>query len=364
MQLQKTAIIWFTNNLRTRNNRLLYEACLRYKNVIAVYCFNPEHFTENLYGFKKTERFRARFLLESVESLQKELEQLNISLLTYFEAPKTCIPKLCSKFQAEALFYQKVFTSEEISSIQEVLMAFDQPIRTYSYYDQFLIDPKYLPFAISKLPEIFTNFRKGVEAHLHIPKEYPTPSKDPLNLVFEESQHVTLQTLGFETFTTHSNSAFPFSGGEYQALERLDYYFFKTQLLKSYKQTRNGLVGTDYSSKLSPWLANGSLSAVSVYWEIKDFEAQYGSNASTYWLFFELLWRDYFKFLALKHGNQLFRLEGIQKREYPWQNDPDQIKHWINGHTDVPFINANMIELKETGWMSNRGRQKCSVLFY
>ena len=30
---------------------------------------------------------------------------------------------------------------------------------------------------------------------------------------------------------------------------------------------------------------------------------------------------------------------------------------WINGTTPEHFVNANMIELQKTGWMSNRGRQ-------
>jgi deoxyribodipyrimidine photo-lyase len=33
------------------------------------------------------------------------------------------------------------------------------------------------------------------------------------------------------------------------------------------------------------------------------------------------------------------------------------LSQWINGATSSDFINANMIELKQTGFMSNRGRQ-------
>ena len=29
----------------------------------------------------------------------------------------------------------------------------------------------------------------------------------------------------------------------------------------------------------------------------------------------------------------------------------------MNGITNEPFVNAHMLELKHTGWMSNRGRQ-------
>jgi deoxyribodipyrimidine photo-lyase len=38
------------------------------------------------------------------------------------------------------------------------------------------------------------------------------------------------------------------------------------------------------------------------------------------------------------------------------------LSQWING-TSSDFINANMIELKQTGFMSNRGRQNVASYF-
>ena len=69
---------------------------------------------------------------------------------------------------------------------------------------------------------------------------------------------------------THPSSAFPFAGGA-AALEQLNDYFWDSQRLTYYKKTR-GLIGTDYSSKFSPWLANGGLSARQIYWAVKDYE--------------------------------------------------------------------------------------------
>ena len=34
-----------------------------------------------------------------------------------------------------------------------------------------------------------------------------------------------------------------------------------------------------------------------------------------------------------------------------------QLQEWIDGQTGVDFVDANMLELKLTGFMSNRGRQ-------
>ena len=80
-------------------------------------------------------------------------------------------------------------------------------------------------------------------------------------------------------------------------------------------------------------------------------------NQSTYWMIFELIWRDFFKYISLKYGNKIFKIGGILDKDYTWLRDEHQFQNWIDGKTNEPFVNANMIELKSTGWMSNRGRQ-------
>ena len=76
-----------------------------------------------------------------------------------------------------------------------------------------------------------------------------------------------------------------------------------------------------------------------------------------------MIWRDYFKYISLKHQNQIFKLDGILNKSYDWSSNQNQINKWINGQTRSDFVNANMIELKETGWMSNRGRQNVASFF-
>jgi deoxyribodipyrimidine photo-lyase len=183
------------------------------------------------------------------------------------------------------------------------------------------------------------------------------------NLLKVNTSIPNLKDLGFNNFIPHPNTAFNYKGGETSALKRLDYYLFESKKVGFYKKTRNGLIGKDYSTKFSPWLANGSLSAKTIYWKIKEYETIFGANQSTYWVIFELIWRDYFKYISLKHGNAIFKLEGIRNTSYEWQDNKALIDKWINGETQSAFVNANMIELKTTGWMSNRGRQNVASYF-
>ena len=67
-----------------------------------------------------------------------------------------------------------------------------------------------------------------------------------------------------------SEKGMHFKGGENAALGRVHDYFWKKDQLKVYKETRNGMLGPDYSTKFSPWLASGSLSPRYICEEVKN----------------------------------------------------------------------------------------------
>lgn len=124
----------------------------------------------------------------------------------------------------------------------------------------------------------------------------------------------------------------------------------------TYKSTRNELSGIGFSSKLSPWLAQGALSARKAFESLKYYEVQYGSNEGTYWLWFELLWRDYFRLLHLKYGKNLYFATGLREGKRP-QHHEVSFKAWCKGSTGHRLIDAGMHELYLTGYLSNRMRQ-------
>ena len=74
----KTNLVWFKNDLRTEDNEVLYNACRGNDRVIGIYCLDPRHFKTSQFGFLKTEKFRAQFLLESLTDLKSNLFKLNI----------------------------------------------------------------------------------------------------------------------------------------------------------------------------------------------------------------------------------------------------------------------------------------------
>lgn len=341
------------------DNKNLAAACKENNFTLAVYFLDPKLFKIGKWGFRKIEKYRAKFLLESLEELKVQLENLNIRLLVYYEEPEKRLPSIIEKYQVTHVHYQEEWTREEVEQINRVKNGVPGAIIFKSEYDQFLFDPGSIPYAnFSEIPQVFTEFRKKCEKYAEISPVLPKPPKRAdNNLISEKTDLPTLEKLGFYKFENHPESAFPFRGGETEARNRVHNYFFETKNLGKYKNTRNGLIGLNYSSKLSAWLANGSISARTIFWEVKKFEKEILKNEDTYWLIFELIWRDFFKYVSLKYGNQIFKLGGILNREHTWDRNMELKRQWIEGKTKEPFVNANMKELSSTGFMSNRGRQ-------
>ncbi|MEN8799408.1 MAG: deoxyribodipyrimidine photo-lyase, partial [Flavobacteriaceae bacterium] len=268
---QKTALVWFRNDLRIHDNLSLLEAQARHEKVIALYCFDPRYFDQTQFGFKKTEKYRAKFLMESVCNLQKSLASLNISLIVAHDLPEKVIPELIDKYNVHSLYCQREWTEEEVSVLQKVKDNLPLPIPIVETYDQFLYHPEDCPLAINDIPRVFTSFRKSCEKKSQVRPLSP----DPKIMVSDNQISGTwpvpsLVQLGLEDFETDPRSAFPFKGGEDHAIKRIEQYFFVTKKLGYYKKTRNGLLGTDYSSKLSPWLGCGCISPRQIYWAVKD----------------------------------------------------------------------------------------------
>jgi deoxyribodipyrimidine photo-lyase len=360
----KNALVWFKTDLRINDNETLLKAIAQSEKVIPVYCFDKSHFETTSYGFKKTGSFRAQFLLESLYDLDASLRALGSGLMIVKGKPEIEIPKLVQEYKVQKVFAKREVAFEEKQTEKKVqceLFKLGCELDTFS--TSTLYHAEDLPFSIKNIPDVFTNFRKKTEKDSQIRKPFEAPTKinspeiPPLELP-------TLETLGLTKATMDSRTVLQFKGGEKEAMQRLQHYFYDTQCLSTYKETRNGMVGADYSSKFSPWLALGCISAKTIYSEVKKYESKFGSNSSTYWLVFELMWRDFFRFMFKKHQTKFFLYQGIKTEKVNSKSLNEKLlSQWVNGATPSDFINANMIELKLTGFMSNRGRQNVASYF-
>ena len=351
-------LIWYRHDLRVHDLLALDEAVQQQAEIVPVYCFDDRNFGETSFGFPKTGSFRAQFLVESVADLRSSLQKLGSNLIVRRGLPEEIIPAIAQQLNVDRVHYSQEVTSEEKQVEKKLRKALSaHKIKVNTYWEATLYSPEDLPFQIKQTPELYTNFRKQVEKKAEINRAIPAPKKLPAILEIEIGDIPTLAELGFKTAEFDQRAVLKFKGGETEAIQRLQDYFWQSDCLREYKETRNGMLGANYSSKFSPWLAMGCISPRYINDQVIKYETERVKNNSTYWLIFELLWRDFFRFIVAKHGNQVFKITGMQGLEIPWKEDWQRFDLWREGKTGYPLIDANMREIAATGFMSNRGRQ-------
>ena len=409
LMFSNALIYWFRNDLRLCDNASLLLACAsaESRRLLPVYCHDPAEDAATRWGFVRRGPHRRAFLAAALADLDAQLRARGSRLLQLRGAPAEVLPALARAIGADTVVCEGIAAPEEQDAVA-ALRAAGLTVRTV--WQSALLDPAALPFAVERLPKVFTDFRRAVEAAGQQP---PAPLAAPAVLpplpdaIFPpphsglEPAHIapcrsgasrdpaaqTSSACGLPAADdrglrhsyrapgapeplpigdrahahAHAHASFPwwqpeFAGGERAALAHLARYF-AGDAAQRYKTTRNGLAGIDFSSKFSPWLAQGALSARVAFAALRRYEAERGANESTYWLWFELLWRDYFRFLHLQHGRRLYRARGLDERASAPAHDPEAFARWCSGRTGHAFIDAGMRELAATGWLSNRMRQ-------
>lgn len=352
--------------------------------IVQVFTFDPRWFSATSFnnGYLKTGPYRAQFLLESVADLKERLRGIGSDLLVTMGPPEETLPPLTGG-KGTLVLAQAEVTSEETraeAAVAAALAASNARLELRWGSTLFHLDD--LPFDVARglkdMPDVFTPFKQKCEDRCAVRAPLPAPRSgalplpaglDPAALDFlpktveELNAIVPAGAPKLMTLSSDSRSAFSLRGGEGAAWDRLRYYLWDSDLVYKYFEIRNGMLGGDYSTKLSPALAHGCISPRQIHAEIKKYEEARGSNKSTYWVIFELIWRDYFKFYAKKHGDAIFHAGGPAGRSPAWRTDPELLARWKEGRTGWPLVDANMRELAATGWMSNRGRQNVASFF-
>lgn len=354
MSVEKVAIVWFRKDLRLHDHPALCRALSASRCIVPVYVFDATDYESGTDKQSRMGPYRDQFLRESVNDLQQALRAKGADLLVFYGNAPEILADLCTRYDASAIYYSREYAPEEQKG--EQLLAWQVAaagVQLIACDNGSLIDRRHLPFPISRLPLMFTEFRKAVEPILHYSQPLPVPEVISVPDNLEVAEWPALPAL---LSVSDPRAVLPFRGGERAALSRLDYYL-KSGCAASYFDTRNGMVGGDYSTKFSVWLANGSLSPRRIYADIKAYEAAHGANKSTYWIIFELLWRDFFRFSMERYGVLYFLPGGIQQKEMSLKQDKELFLSWCRAETPDAFVNAHMRELNATGFMSNRGRQ-------
>ena len=340
-----TLIYWFRNDLRLADNPAFTQACLNADYLLPVYVHDTKE-QETVYGFERQGPHRKAFLRASLDDLKTRLQAQGSDLLEFSGKSAEVLLRLFKDSAADAIYCEQIEAPEEI---EQVRILQEQGANVDEYWQSSMLDPQHFPFDLEKMPDVFTAFRREVErAQLKFAQPINAPKKIP-SLPAALPQGSILPSRA-------QSVAHPYLlGGASHAQAHLKQYL-ERRLADSYKETRNQLIGMDYSSKFSAWLSLGCISARDIAAQLNDYENSYGANDGTYWLWFELLWRDYFRFIHFKYGQKLYRASGLTGVPVKPSYAPS-FEQWRTGNTGAALVDAGMRELHQSGYLSNRIRQ-------
>ena len=382
-------VIWVRNDLRLHDQPSLFEAAQMKIPLEFVYVLDERLIAPTIWGFNRAGRRRLSWMLANVYEFYLQLKQHGHILYLAFGHPVDVLMKRIAAGGVSQVFLndepgfeeQKdasqlisfastkgipchVFTGGELFDFSQVFHLLDHKGQGFTPFRQKLEKAGFVPAEPLRLPDLHLCGTSYIES-IH--------GRDGFLVDFEHWQVQNVfkpqrkeSTQGFQGFDFESFRDLPVDSrceftpqpGESGGLKRLHDYLFGSRRIETYKDTRNGMLGSTFSTRFSPWLAVGSLSARSIWSESLHFEASYGRNEGSEWLRFELLWREYFRHLSRLWGRRLFLPNGASNADFPWTGCAGvPFKRWCTGKTGDRFINAHMNELSSTGWMSNRGRQ-------
>lgn len=294
--------------------------------VLPVYCFDPREYGKSSSGFDKTGPFRAQFLIESVSDLRKNLQARGSDLVVRFGKPETVLVELAKAIGADAVYSQREVSHDEVKAEEKIEAAMkEEGMEVKYFWGSTLYHIDDLPFKLEDMPTNYGGFREKVKG-LEVRKTIDAldqlkglPSRGDV----EPGEIPSLMDLGLNPSATMTQGGKPVTnasmvGGETEALQRLKKFAAECQAQPN-KGNRDGgndsIYGANFSCKISPWLAMGCISPRSMFDELKktvtrnvyaESKKNSGGNGSgdtgTNWLMFELLWRDFFRFITKKYS--------------------------------------------------------------
>jgi len=353
-------LVLLNHCLRLNDNPLLQQAV---GDVCAVVTLEKPQFFGKQYGLNRANLLRLRLQLQHILAFKQQLAQQQIGLVLLFGDSAAELLQLASTLNAQTILAAEPTAPEEYQLLITLAQQLDVKLNDCNSLLAGHLRPD-----ITGLSDRFTTFRKSLEPLLevtaatanfiqHAKQQWLTPAKaDQLSQSWQPltafAWQAPLPLTQFDQLLVDEAATW----------RHLNHYIWQQKHILHYKDTRNALSGQHYASFFSAPLATGILSVRALWQQIVLFEQHIATNDSTYWLKFELLWREFFRWQMRKYQNRWFSATAIKGKTLftqPKLNPKQQIRftNWCDGNTGVPFVDANMRLLNQTGLMSNRGRQ-------
>lgn len=322
------SVFWFRRDLRLDDNAGIYHALKSNNPVLPVFIFDKEILDQ----LEDKDDARVTFIHQTIEALDKELQQYGSSLLIVHDKPEHAWYKLLQEYNITAVYtnhdYEpnaklrddaiaghlkkhnisfNTYKDQVIFECNEVIKDDGRPYTVYTPYMRKWYQ-KLTPFYLKAYPnkKYFKNFYQTTA--------FPLPS---------------LKELGFE------KSELEFPNIHYK------------ELISDYSEKRDfpAVKGTTH---IGLHLRFGTVS-------IRELARTAYTFVEKTWLN-ELIWREFYMMILYHFPHTAHKAFRPEYDRIKWVNNEKQFEAWCKGETGYPLVDAGMRELNATGYMHNRVR--------
>ncbi|XP_069132654.1 cryptochrome-1-like [Argopecten irradians] len=353
--MAKKSIHWFRKGLRIHDNPSLVAACENAADLKPIFILDPWFQKNGNVGIN-----RWRFLLQSLQDLDANLRKINSRLFVIKGTPEEVLPDLFKKWNITTLTYEvdtEPYAKQRDAAVDDI--AKECGVEVIKCVSHTLYDTKRI---IEKnggsAPLTYKRLQTVVSMLGSPPKPVPQPSKCATSISENHDKKYGIPTL--EGLGKNAKDCGPclFSGGETEALDRLDRMMKKTNWVCNFEKPKTEPNSLHPSTTvLSPYLKFGCLSPRTMYYRLVDIYKQNKKHtAPPVSLDGQLLWREFFYTVGSVTPNFDQMVDNPICIQIPWDTNAELLNAWKQGRTGYPFIDAIMTQLRQEGWIHHLAR--------
>lgn len=329
----RTAVVLFTRDLRIHDHPGLSEAARSSERIVPLFVLDDRLLR------RLDSPNRVAFLLDALEDLRRSLRERGADLIVRRGDPVAETLRVACAVRADAVFVgadASAYARARESRLARACSGERIDLRLVN--TNAIVPPGALAPADRDHYVVFTPYwRRWQTVPLPAPARTPARLRLPRGVAPGELPLLRALTAG-------TPSPGLVRGGERAGRRRLGRWL--ADGLAGYEAHGN-LLASDATSRLSPYLHFGCLSAL-------DVAVRVSRRAGGEAFLRQLCWRDFYR--QLLAANPRTPHDDLRPRGDRWSRDDEALGRWRDGRTGYPVVDAAMRQLAAEGWLPGRAR--------
>ncbi len=322
------SIFWFRRDLRFEDNAGLAHALATGYPVLPIFIFDPDI----LLGLPKDDA-RVTFIFDTLQNLRSYLnEHHDSSIALYHGKPREVFEQLMQQFTVTAVYTNHDYEPGALvrdEAVGQWLRTHAIPLHTYK--DHVIFEKNDIVKEDGAPYVVYTPYMRRWRSVQQQSTVHTYASEKKLDRII---RHIPLPNLSIEEI------------GFVRSAITVPAFQITSSILKDYAQTRDfpALPGT---TGLSPHLRFGTVSVRKIFQQAQIDSEVFGN---------ELIWREFFSQILWHFPHTPKQSFKARYDQIQWRNGETEFRHWCEGSTGYPLVDAGMRQLNATGLMHNRVR--------